>query len=262
MANIDLQKDKTNVAGELPRVAPVRQLLFFGIGWLGLSVIALLVSLVVRQILASIYPDPLAFEIALQHISYSATVNIVSYVILLVTMLLIAWTVIKPLINTFIRPSTIFKGLGYGGLILLSGIVINTLYLVFGINLSDNANETTITLIMRTYPFLSVIAFVIAGPICEELTYRLGLFSLVRRINRYLAYAVTFIFFGLIHFDFSTTNLVNELLNLPFYVVAGLIFCYIYEKEGLAMSIYAHVTNNLISFIATFIASDVLVRFI
>lgn len=238
----------------------MKQLLLFVLGFLGLNLIALAVATIVRAFLHSQYPDPIAYANAIGHISYPATVNIVSYVILVVVMFIAAFDVINRLKRQFYRPSVIVKGIGYGMLILLATIALNSLYLVLGIELSDNANESSVTAIMKAYPFFSLIAFVIAGPVVEEITYRLGLFGLLNRVNRYLAYAGTFLVFGLIHFDFTTTNLVNELLNLPFYMTAGLLFCYIYEKEGLTTSIYAHMTNNLVSFLASFIASDVFVR--
>jgi membrane protease YdiL (CAAX protease family) len=254
---------KSNPERPEETVPPVlKQLLYFVLGFLGLNVIALVVATVVRAVLSAQYPDPIAYANALSHISYAATINIVSYVILLVLMFIAAFDVINRLRRQFYRPSVIVKGIGYGMLIILATIALNSIYLVFGIELSDNANESSVTAIMKAYPFFSLVAFVIAGPMVEELTYRLGLFGLLKRVNRYLAYAGTFLVFGLIHFDFETTNLLNELLNLPFYLVAGLLFCYIYEKEGLVASIYAHVTNNLVSFIASFIASDVIVRII
>lgn len=240
----------------------LRQLILFGIGWLGLNVIALFVSLIVRNYLANIYTDPVALALALQHISVGATINIVSYIILLTILGIFSFETTKKLWHLFINVSNIFKGLGYGGLVLLAGISLNVIYMVFKVELNDNANESTITAIMKNYPFFSFIAFVIAGPVCEELTYRLGLFGFLNRINRYFAYGVTFVFFGLIHFDFQTTELLNELLNLPFYLIAGLLFCYIYEREGLAVATYAHITNNLASFLFTIFNTGILIRMV
>lgn len=251
-----------DLAAKKDKLPAFRQVALFGGGWLGLNIIALVISLIIRTILTSQFSDPIALDNALNHISVPASINIISYVILLVSMLALSLDFLKKIWVSFIQPSRIFKGIGYGVIILLSGIVLNVLYMVFKIELSDNANESSITAIMRSFPFFSFIAFVIAGPVCEEITYRLGLFDVLGRINRYVAYGVTFLFFGLIHFDFTSTDLINELLNLPFYVIAGLLFCYIYEREGLAVSIYAHITNNLVSFVSTLLVSDVLVRII
>jgi len=57
--------------------------------------------------------------------------------------------------------------------------------------------------------------------------------------------------FGLIHMSFKPETIVNELVNLPSYILAGSILTYAYEKEGFAVSTYAHITNNLISFLLT-----------
>jgi len=258
---LKFNQDKQLKNGE-PQPLITRQLLLFGVGWLGLNAIALIVSLLIRSYLQSIYPDPLELANALAHISFGASVNIISYVILLAALGILSFDTTKLLLNSFYRISNIVKGLGYGGLVLLAGMALNVIYLVLEVPLSDNANESTITAIMKNYPVFSFIAFVIAGPVCEELTYRLGLFGFLNRVNRYVAYGVTFIFFGLIHFAFETKNIVNELLNLPFYLIAGLLFCYIYEKEGLAVATYAHITNNFISFVISLFNTGLVLRMV
>jgi membrane protease YdiL (CAAX protease family) len=59
--------------------------------------------------------------------------------------------------------------------------------------------------------------------------------------------------FGLIHMSFNPDTIINELINLPSYILAGTILTIAYEKEGFAVSTYAHITNNLISFLLTII---------
>ena len=80
------------------------------------------------------------------------------------------------------------------------------------------------------------------------------------RINKYLAYAVTILVFAFIHFDFECFGkgtLVNELLNMPFYLFAGFTFTFLYEKFGFGASVMAHVSNNLYSIIMTVIMSKI-----
>ena len=104
----------------------------------------------------------------------------------------------------------------------------------------------------KNYIVFALIIFGLIGPICEELTYRVGLYSLTKRWNRTAAYIITPIVFGLIHFNWESltiggNTLVNELCNLPDYIVAGVLFSYYYEKGGFACSATAHVVNNLVA---------------
>ena len=69
-------------------------------------------------------------------------------------------------------------------------------------------------------------------------------------MNVWVAYIVTPLIFALIHFDFfagSAEGYINELLNLPSYIIAGVTLTIIYDKFGLSTSIVAHCGNNLIS---------------
>ena len=115
--------------------------------------------------------------------------------------------------------------------------------------ISDSGNQTSIVNICRSWPALAFFYVVLFGPLLEELTYRLGLFTLFRKRNRYLAYVITILVFALGHFNFFTTNFVNEFINLPLYVVPAFVLTVLYEYEGVSSSVYAHVLNNLISFI-------------
>jgi membrane protease YdiL (CAAX protease family) len=109
---------------------------------------------------------------------------------------------------------------------------------------------------VKNFPLISFINFVLLGPIVEELTYRLGLFSFLKQRNRWVAYIVTVGLFAIIHFNFNQDNIINELLNLPFYATAGLYFCWLYEKQGFAVATIAHITNNLISFVSILLISE------
>ena len=112
-----------------------------------------------------------------------------------------------------------------------------------------NENEQAVRTYTTMFPVLSIIVLGILGPVCEELTYRVGLFSFFRRINRILAYVVSTIVFALIHFNFQTDPeaLLIELQNLPFYLFAGFAFSYLYDRYGFAASLTAHILNNLVS---------------
>lgn len=248
--NVESQPTNSSENWEIP---PLYQLYSLLLGFVGLKIVGLIISLLVTQIYKVTYPNPTDFALMIESNQFGMTVNVVSYVILLVSFIFMLFEPLKkhfPKFKNYLAP---IKGIGYGFLIMLASALIGLFYQVFKINVSDNINEEAITSIMTTYPFWSFIAFVLAGPIVEELTYRLGLFSLIKRWNRVGAYAVTSLLFGLIHFNWEATSLINELLNLPFYVIAGVGLALVYDFEGLHVSIFAHITNNFVSFIFSFI---------
>lgn len=113
----------------------------------------------------------------------------------------------------------------------------------------DSDNQTSLVKMCQSYPALSFFYVVLLAPLMEELTFRLGLFTFLRKRNRYLAYVITILFFALGHFNFTTKDFVNEFINLPLYVVPAFVLTVLYEYEGVSSSVYTHFFNNLISFI-------------
>ena len=127
------------------------------------------------------------------------------------------------------------------GLSLILGFITNQ------ITDEVNQNQTAVELYMHNYPVVSILVLGIVGPIVEELTYRVGLFSFLRRLNRVAAYVVTILLFALIHFSFDMDNIVVELVNLPSYLLAGAVLTVAYDFFGPVTSITAHVVYNILS---------------
>ena len=131
----------------------------------------------------------------------------------------------------------------------------NQLYLAFSSiisifhEVSDNVNQTAAIEYAQNYPIIAFFVVGIIGPVCEELTYRVGLYSFLRRINKYLAFTVTTIIFAFIHFNFDAADIVNELWSLPSYLLAGFILTLAYEHRGPACSMTAHVLYNVFAFL-------------
>ncbi|MCQ2795422.1 MAG: CPBP family intramembrane metalloprotease [Bacilli bacterium] len=123
------------------------------------------------------------------------------------------------------------------------------IFIACGHPIANSDNQTAIVNMCRNWPALSFFFVVLLAPLMEELTYRLGLFTILRKRNRYLAYIVTIIIFALGHFNFMTKDITNEFINLPLYVVPAFVLTALYEYEGVSSSVYTHVLNNLISFI-------------
>lgn len=225
-----------------------KQLVLFLVGWLGFQIIANAVAFAI-------------INAPLEKIVQSALINFGSYAILVVAMGLIAWADWKKLFKSFKgwKPY-VFGFAGFAAIMMFSRFwsIVCTL---IPLEVTDNANQSAAESIVTAYPILGIIVLGFVGPLCEELTYRVGLFSLTKRVNRIFGYLITLLIFALIHFDFGAItlsaktgnwdNLWNELLNLPFYLFAGLTFTFLYEKFGLGASLSAHVTNNLYSVIMT-----------
>lgn len=218
---------------------------------LGLTLISLVFQIV------TLWINPYFLESA----AGSAMTNFSIYFVAFGTCLFIINKDVTKIFYKFKERRTWIYGIAYGFFLIIASALYNMLSnLIFG-NVGSNNNENSIDAIVASFPVLSLIVFSCIGPICEEFGYRLGLFSFLRRYNRILAYIVSAIIFGFIHFDFSSFNdsaqLSVELINIPSYVISGLILCYVYDKEGLETSILAHITNNLVAILMTIISTFV-----
>ena len=49
----------------------------------------------------------------------------------------------------------------------------------------------------------------------------------------------------------NVLSFINELINLPPYVFAGLTFTFLFEKFGFGCGLFAHILNNVYSIFAT-----------
>ena len=137
-------------------------------------------------------------------------------------------------------------GLGYAVTLVLASSILGALILIFHTP-TDNVNQTTAIDIAKGYPILAFVIMGILGPICEELTYRVGLYSFLRRINKWLALAVTALVFAFIHFSFDG-DIIEELWSFPSYLLSGVILTLAYEHRGPACSMTAHLAYNIFAF--------------
>ena len=144
-------------------------------------------------------------------------------------------------------------GLAFAITLMAAGVLINALTSIWHTP-ADNINQQGVESIAKSYPLIGIFIMGIVGPICEELTYRVGLYSFLRRINKYLALILTMVIFAMIHFTFEAENIVEELWSLPSYLVSGLILTLAYELRGPACSITAHACYNLIAIIMIMVA--------
>ena len=232
-----------------------KQIIFFVIGLFGLTVISLFIQIIVQLAARRAIVSDYDYQTFMGSTTFNMIVNGSTYLIIAVIFLIL----MKDDTNEFFKSFKDWKpyvaaAIGFSA-ILTFNLFYNLILSATGAVVSDNANESSLNSIVSDFPFLSLLIFALIGPVVEEFTYRVGLFSLLKRVHISLAYVVTIIVFTFIHFDFQSNNMVNELLNIPFYMFAAATFCFLYHRFGLASSISAHVTNNLLSIGTAIIAS-------
>ena len=219
-----------------PKFAMWKRGVLLAIGIIGLNVIAILVTLMLRF---SGFPKS----------DRNGALNLISYSIMFVCMMAVVFLDIPKFIKIFKgwKPY-VFAFAFAGGILIFDIFYTNVINLFHPIDTSSN--ESSVRSVIDLYPVASIFILGIIGPLCEELAYRVGLFGLLKRVNRILAYVVTGIVFGFLHFDFTSADIVNEFIFLPTYIVPGVIFALAYDLFGLPCSWMAHSINNLWAIIA------------
>ena len=232
-----------------PMIPALKQLIIFLTGWLGFQVIATLVQIFLVNIFSITTGN--APEVVIQQALVKMLINSLAYGILFIVLLFVAFSDIFKQLKSFKQWQSYLAG----AICLLSIYAFNFIYgnivALIPVPVTDNVNESAVVNLQSLYPVLSLIVFGFVAPICEELTYRVGLFSLLKRKSRVLAYVVTILVFAFIHSNFTITNFVNELLNLPYYAFAAFAFSFVYEHYGFAGSVIPHILNNTISCVIT-----------
>jgi len=232
-----------------------KQLIIFLIGCLGFQVIGLITSLPFSLYGSTHFATTKEIEAFVNQAKIQAFINCITYCLTYIALILSSGKYLPEIIQKFkIKDAYVGAFVGVAAIYVFN-ILYGVILSLFNANVTDNQNEAALESIIASYPVMSLFIFGLLGPICEELTYRLGLFSLCKRKNRILAYTLTIIVFTLIHANFTANSWLNELLNIPYYAVAAGIFCFLYDRYGFASSTTAHVLNNLISIVTTIIYS-------
>ena len=235
-----------NYWGMVTPLEPWRELTLFLVGSIGFQIIGILLTLLVAR-----------FEI--DEATTNAIVNFGAYGLLALTLGLLIW-------NHWPRIGRLFKdGRTYLGFAMAIALLAWNLFysmILNTIGIRPNDNQEAVDSIITLYPLLSILIFGLIGPICEEITYRLGLFNVLKRWHIAAAYVLVPIVFGLIHFNFEagfqfgTDECLVEWLNLPNYVVSGLILCVTYDRFGLGASSIAHISNNMFAILLSLLATQ------
>ena len=219
-----------------------KRIVLFVIGLGGLYLVSLLVS--IPAIFAPTeYQDPI--------------VNIVTYVVILISLIAVVFTDIPKQIHIFKKWQNYLIGIAFGISIIFFDIFYTTILVYTYPDYSIGGNEEAVRGIIDLLPISSVFVLGIIGPICEELTYRVGLFGALNKLNKVLAYVISTLVFATIHFRFNAANIYVELANLPAYVVSGAILAFVYDKWSFTGSMTAHITNNLYAVIGNIILKNI-----
>lgn len=231
-----------------------RQLLLFGVGFLGFQIIGTLIQLIFMLVGQGRYgSDKNAIVSYLTSAPVSMFVNSITYCLIFTLLLFIAMPSVKNLLKSFTKSKAYLGAIFAFAFIYAFNILYSVILDVTGVSVASNNNQSSLDSLIKIYPLFSLIVFGFLGPVCEELTYRVGLFDFLKRKNRIFAYILTIVIFTLIHFDFAADNIINELINIPYYASAAFAFTFVYDRFGFAASATAHVVNNLFSCISSLI---------
>ena len=222
---------------------PVAQIGLFlgGFAYAGMLIIQIIFAIFLKGAIS----DKTTFESTLISCTYIAMIGGLGFIVFL--------TRRKHFLSKYTRKIDYIYGFAYMITLILVSSLVGTFTSLFH-EAADNANQTTAVLFIKNYPLMAFFVVGILGPLCEELTYRVGLYSFLRRINKYLAFGVTVIVFAFIHFDFDAADMVTELWAIPSYIAAGAVLTVAYEHRGPACSMTAHVCYNVFAFL-TILAS-------
>ncbi len=218
---------------EVTFVNPFIEIALFFVGWLGLKGLVEIISRILRD---TVINGSLPASEANMVLNYAV------YGTLFIIMMGIVAIYLPKLCKSFTKPDFLWGFIVYA---VIFGFDIVWGNISRAIGATINENQDAINNIAKINVPLSILFLGFLGPICEELTYRVGLFNFTRRVNRIMGYVISAAIFGLIHIhDYAS---LNEWLSYPSYLFAGLAFAFAYEKWGFGASTLAHVTNNVLS---------------
>lgn len=246
------------------------QIAYFLIQLVGFQLLGIILSLIFQVSFAMSHPGSTTEDFAAwsKEPGTNFALTAIAYLILTGTFAII-WAIRKKYPTIFASFKN-YKAYLFG---ILGGVALIALQILYNLGATAilkamgqasptiNGNETAIRSMVKILPPLALFIFGIVGPFAEEIGYRVGLFSLCSRFGKVLAYIISAVIFGFIHFNWAAlfdptlqASLANELIIIPSYIVSGLALGFIYDKLGLAGSLTAHVTNNMISLVITLVS--------
>ena len=227
-----------------------REIGLFLIGFVGLFLLAQVIGIITlsaesfRYVQMGLTGDELKAALTdfSSSVRFTLLINDLTYTLIFAAMLLFLWKDNRRLLRSFANLKILFGFVVGFAMIILSGIWSN---IAIKLGASTNINQGAVEETIKASPLLAVLVTGLIAPFVEELTYRVGAFTFLKRINTVLAYVVVGALFGLIHIkDYGS---LNEWLSYPSYLIAGLCLCFAYDKFGFGGSFLAHAMNNLLA---------------
>ncbi|MGM9586227.1 MAG: lysostaphin resistance A-like protein [Candidatus Limivicinus sp.] len=206
--------------------------------------IAALVYLPVHMVLLPV----IATVLMLKGILDESQANLLCYTLGVAYMLIFLWKFFRRDFDAlWDRPwACIREVLVCYGLMLCCNLVVNSIMLLLG--MGDNPNNEALFGMagMKFGPIAAMAVFM--APIVEESLFRAGLFGLIRRRNRTLAYVVSMAMFSLYHvWAYAFLDLKN-LIYLLQYIPISYLLCRCYERtNSIWGSIFLHMLVNGVS---------------
>lgn len=244
--------------GPLLTLGAYREIGLFLIGFVGLFLLAQVIGIITlsaesfRYVQMGLTGDELKAALTdfSSSVRFTLLINDLTYTLIFAAMLLFLWKDNRRLLKSFANLKILFGFVVGFAMIILSGIWSN---IAIKLGASTNINQGAVEETIKASPLLAVLVTGLIAPFVEELTYRVGAFTFLKRINTVLAYVVVGALFGLIHIkDYGS---LNEWLSYPSYLIAGLCLCFAYDKFGFGGSFLAHAMNNLLAVLSCILTS-------
>ena len=229
---IDIDTQKVPIINDSKSLPIWKNIVLFLAGAIGLFVVSLIAGLIVST-----------FGLG-SDVEKNGAATFITYGLLFVALIGIVNIDFLKFLKDKKWPSIVI-GVGIGAIMIGFPIFYNMIVYFFR-EPAINENEQGLRSFINVYPVSSVLILGLVGPVCEELTYRVGLFNVFKKY-KWLAYVVSVLIFAFMHFSFTSEDIVNELINLPVYIFSGLALAYAYDRFGFWSSLAAHVTNNIYS---------------
>lgn len=240
--------------GNFLQVSIYKQIGFLALSLFGLSLIMLVVQAILLAVNAPADPD--GYNEYIGSGEFGILYLSISYCLAALAAGLLLWKDWGKLLQSFAKWKNVLLGIGFAAIIIVATVaygmlVTNPVYEALGVDSgTTNANQGALNSAILASPIVSCLILSLVGPFCEELGYRVGLFGLSSRLGKVAGYIITIIVFALIHVSFSwesATEMVVELVNLPSYLIGGVLLTLAYDKFGFACSFSAHALYNLFS---------------
>ena len=169
-----------------------KELILLLFGLIGFTVVNLLFSLIFN------------FVTKENEVQGLTLINTCSYLLFFIFVILMLFPYYKDILHKFIKPEAYLWG--FVGSVVLIGVSISYNLIIYALrpDTGTGGNQAAVIELVKNYLVISIIVIGIIGPLCEEVAYRVGLFSLFHRMHPAVAYIVTAVVFGLIHFDFTS----------------------------------------------------------